>query len=164
MIYVLDTNTLVWRVSGSARLTLRAKESIDKAAELDDQLIVPTIVLAEAWDMDRKRRGDFAPFDRVLQMVRDMNMSVISFDMELVQRLRDPALESLRSVYRLWSDIHDMIIMTTALIAGDDADGRGVHNLRRPPDKVAEPHPLRLVSATPFVRQPIEQLSSSVGS
>ena len=122
MIYVLDTNTLVWRVSGSARLTLRAKESIDKAAELDDQLIVPTIVLAEAWDMYRKRRGDFALFDRVLQMVRDMNMSVISFDMELVQRLRDPALESLRSVYRLWSDIHDMIIMTTALIAGDDAD------------------------------------------
>lgn len=122
MIYVLDTNTLVWRVSGSARLTLRAKESIDKAAELDDQLIVPTIVLAEAWDMDRKRRGDFAPFDRVLQVVRDLNMSVMSFDMALIQRLRDPALESLRSVYRLWSDIHDMIIMATALIARDDAD------------------------------------------
>ncbi len=122
MIYVLDTNTLVWRVSGSARLTRRAKEIIDKAIALGDQLIVPTIVLAEAWDMDRKQRGDFAPFDRVLQVVRDTNMSVMSFDMELVQRLRDPTLESLRSVYRLWSDIHDMIIMATALIAGDDAD------------------------------------------
>ena len=95
---------------------------IEEAAQSDDQLIVPTIVLAEAWDMDRKRRGDFAPFDRVLRMVQDMNMSVMSFDMELVQRLRDPALESLRSVYRLWSDIHDMIIMATALIAGDEAD------------------------------------------
>ncbi len=72
--------------------------------------------------MDRKRRGDFAPFDRVLQMVQDMSMSVMSFDMELVERLRDPALESLRSVYRLWADIHDMIIMATALIVRDDAD------------------------------------------
>ena len=122
MIYVLDTNTLVWRVSGSSRLTRRANDAIDRAVESDDQFIVPTIVLAEAWDMDRKQRGDFASFDRVLQVVRDMNMSVMSFDMALVQRLRDPALESLRSVYRLWSDIHDMIIMATALIAGDDAD------------------------------------------
>ena len=122
MIYVLDTNTLVWRVSGSVRLTRRAKDAIDRAVESDDRLIVPTIVLAEAWDMDRKRRGDFAPFDRVLQMVRDMDMSVMSFDIELVERLRDPALESLRSVYRLWSDIHDMIIMATALIARDDAE------------------------------------------
>ncbi|MCY4654096.1 MAG: hypothetical protein OXC95_13145 [Dehalococcoidia bacterium] len=118
----MDTNTLVWRVSGSPRLTLRAKEIIDKAVALGDQLIVPTIVLAEAWDMDRKQRGDFAPFDRVLRIVQDMNMSVMSFDMELIQRLRDPTLESLRSVYRLWSDIHDMIIMATALIARDDAD------------------------------------------
>ena len=122
MIYVLDTNTLVWRVSGSARLTRRAKDAIDRAAQSDDRLIVPTIVLAEAWDMDRKRRGDFAPFDRVLQMVRDMDISVMSFDMELVEQLRDPVLESLRSVYRLWSDIHDMIIMATALmIVRDDA-------------------------------------------
>ena len=122
MIYVLDTNTLVWRVSGSVRLTRRAKDAIDRAVESEDRLIVPTIVLAEAWDMDRKRRGDFAPFDQVLRMVRYMNMSVMNFDMELVRRLRDPALESLRSVYRLWSDIHDMIIMATALIARDDAD------------------------------------------
>jgi PIN domain nuclease of toxin-antitoxin system len=122
MIYVLDTNTLVWRVSGSPRLTQRAKDTIDKAIESDDQLVVPTIVLAEAWDMDRKQRGDFAPFDRVLQVVLEMNMSVMSFDMALIERLRDPALESLRSVYSLWSDIHDMIIMATALIAGDNTD------------------------------------------
>ena len=122
MIYVLDTNALVWRVSGSSRLTRRANDVIDRAVMSDDQLVVPTIVLAEAWDMDRKQRGDFAPFDRVLQVVRDMNMSVMGFDLALVQRLREPALESLRSVYRLWSDIHDMIIMATALIAGDDAD------------------------------------------
>ena len=121
MIYVLDTNTLVWRVSGSPRLTRRAKDAIDRAVESHDRLIVPTIVLAEAWDMDRKRRGDFAPFDRVLQVVRDMNMSVMSFDMGLIERLRDPALESLKSVYRLWSDIYDMIIMATALIARDEA-------------------------------------------
>ena len=119
MIYVLDTNTLVWRVSGSPRLTRRAKYAIDRSVESDDRLVVPTIVLAEAWDMDRKRRGDFAPFDRVLQMVKDMDMSVIGFDMKLVESLRDPALESLKSVYRLWSDIHDMIIMATALIARD---------------------------------------------
>ena len=119
MIYVLDTNALVWRVSGSSRLTRRANDAIDRAVMSDDRLVVPTIVLAEAWDMDRKQRGDFAPFDRVLQVVRDLNMSVMSFDMELVQRLRDPALESLRNVYRLWSDIHDMIIMATALIARD---------------------------------------------
>ncbi len=122
MIYVLDTNTLVWRVSHSPRLSDRARRILDRSIISNDQLIVPTIVLAEAWDMDRKQRGDFAPFDRVLQVVRDMNMSVMSFDMELIERLRDPALESLRSVYRLWSDIHDMIIMATALIARDDAD------------------------------------------
>ena len=122
MIYVLDTNTLVWYASNSPRLSKRANDTIEEADIPNDQLIVPTIVLAEAWDMDRKRRGDFAPFDRVLQVVRDMNMSIMSFDMELVQRLRDPALESLRSVYRLWSDIHDMIIMATALVARDDAE------------------------------------------
>ena len=123
MNYVLDTNTLVWYASNSPRLSKRANDTIEEAAEIsNDRLIVPTIVLAEAWDMDRKRRGDFAPFDRVLQVVRDMNMSVMSFDMELVERLRDPALESLRRVYRLWSDIHDMIIMATALIVRDEAD------------------------------------------
>ena len=122
MIYVLDTNTLVWYASNSPRLSGRANRIIEFALTSNDRLIVPTIVLAEAWDMDRKQRGDFAPFDRVLRMVRDMNMSVMSFDMELVQRLRDPALESLRSAYRLWSDIHDMIIMATALIARDGAD------------------------------------------
>ena len=122
MIYVLDTNTLVWYSSKSSRLSTRAWDILDRTLFSDDQFIVPTIVLAEAWDMDRKQRGDFAPFDRVLQVVRDMNMSVMSFDMELIERLRDPALESLRSVYRLWSDIHDMIIMATALIARDDAD------------------------------------------
>lgn len=122
MIYVLDTNTLVWYASNSPRLSKRANDTIEEANISNDQLIVPTIVLAEAWDMDRKRRGDFAPFDRVLRMVRDMNMAVMSFDIEVIRRLRDPALESLRSVYRLWSDIHDMIIMATALIVGDDAD------------------------------------------
>lgn len=122
MIYVLDTNTLVWYSSKSLRLSKRAWDILDLSLFSNDRLIVPTIVLAEAWDMDRKQRGDFAPFDLILQIVREMNMSVMSFDMALVQRLRDPALESLRSVYRLWSDIHDMIIMATALIAGDDAD------------------------------------------
>ena len=122
MIYVLDTNTLVWRVSRSPRLSDRARRILDRSIISNDRLIVPTIVLAEAWDMDRKQRGDFAPFDRVLQVVQDMNMSVLNFDMELIQRLRDPALESLRSVYRLWSDIHDMIIMATALIARDGTD------------------------------------------
>ena len=122
MIYVLDTNTLVWYTSESPRISERANRIIDLSLTSNNQFIVPTIVLAEAWDMDRKQRGDFAPFDRVLQVVREMNMSVMSFDMELVQRLRDPALESLKSVYRLWSDIHDMIIMATALIAGDDED------------------------------------------
>ena len=122
MIYVLDTNTLVWYSSKSLRLSKRAWDILDLSLFSNDRLIVPTIVLAEAWDMDRKQRGDFAPFDLILQIVREMNMSVMGFDLALVQRLRDPALESLRSVYRLWSDIHDMIIMATALIAGDDAD------------------------------------------
>ena len=101
MIYVLDTNTLVWYSSKSLRLSRRAEDILDRSLFSNDQLVVPTIVLAEAWDMDRKRRGDFAPFDRVLRIVRDMNMSVMSFDMELVERLRDPSLESLKSVYRL---------------------------------------------------------------
>ena len=122
MIYVLDTNTLVWYSSKSLRLSKRAWDILDLSLFSNDRLIVPTIVLAEAWDMDRKQRGDFAPFDLILQIVREMNMSVMGFDLALVQRLRDPVLESLRSVYRLWSDIHDMIIMATALIAGDDAD------------------------------------------
>ena len=121
MIYVLDTNTLVWYASNSPRLSERANRILELAL-ISNDLVVPTIVLAEAWDMDRKRRGDFAPIERILRIVQDLNMSVASFDIEVIRRLRDPALESLRSVYRLWSDIHDMIIMVTALIVRDDAD------------------------------------------
>jgi len=54
MRYVLDTHILIWYFIGSKRLKPRAREVIDRCLNEGGQLLVPTIVLAEALDIAEK--------------------------------------------------------------------------------------------------------------
>ena len=118
MIYVLDTHTVVWYVARSRRLSYRARFTIINR-EPHDRLIVPTVVLAEAWDMARKQRGDYAPFGDIVGFINDndVDMSVISH--ALLERLDRPELDALKSQPALWNDMHDMIVLGTALLRQD---------------------------------------------
>ena len=121
MIYLLDTNALVWHISDSPRLSRTARLILDNLAD-DDQLVVPTIVLAETWDLARKQRRDFVPFNQVMQLIRAGNTRVMSLDLYLMERLEDPALDVLRQWPRLWTDIHDMIVVAAALLLQDSQE------------------------------------------
>ena len=54
--------------------------------------------------MARKRRRDYVPFDEVMRAVSDMNIEVIPLTLSTIRLLPDE-----------WNDMHDMIILATAL-------------------------------------------------
>ncbi|HMB66026.1 MAG TPA: PIN domain-containing protein [Patescibacteria group bacterium] len=57
--YVLDTHVLIWYFIGSDQLKSRQKEEIEKVRNHSGQLLIPTIVLAEALDVAEKGRVEF---------------------------------------------------------------------------------------------------------
>jgi predicted nucleic acid-binding protein len=59
-LYVIDTHVLIWYFIGSPRLPRRLHEEIDTIRNTGGRILVPTIVLAEAFDLAEKGR---VPFD-----------------------------------------------------------------------------------------------------
>ena len=54
-LYVLDTHVVIWYFIGSKRLRSGLKDKIDETRNSNGRLLVPTIVLVEALDVDEKR-------------------------------------------------------------------------------------------------------------
>ena len=100
MIFLLDANALIRFLSDSPSLPSQVKEIIETAYGL----AISTIALAELWDMARKQRRDYVPFDEVMQAIADMNIEVIPLTLSTIRLLPDE-----------WTDMHDMIILATAL-------------------------------------------------
>ena len=84
-------------------MSARALETINDRED-DDRLAVPIIALVEAWDVARKRRRDYVPFDEVMRAVYALDVIVVPLTLPIVHRLVDE-----------WNDYHDMIILATAL-------------------------------------------------
>lgn len=104
MIYVVDTHALIWFLDKDSRLSSTAKNTL---ADPGTELIVPTIALAEITHLYGRGRISISPAIVEQKILTSTNCRVHSLDKEVVSLL--PA--SL--------DIHDAIIVATALVLRD---------------------------------------------
>lgn len=106
MNFVLDTHILIWYFIGSHRLSLKAKEAIDKSRILGEKLLIPTIVLSEALDIAEKRKVEF-DFKGMYRIIRDdPSFEIISFTPEIFDET-----VKIKGI----KEIHDRIISATAI-------------------------------------------------
>ena len=106
---VADTHTLVWHLTDSPRLSDLARRLMDSIDEGGAELIVPTIVLAEALHVS-ERRNPGVSFDEVMTYISDMPTAVVAaLDLPVIRETRrlSPSLE-----------MHDRIIAATARLYG----------------------------------------------
>ncbi len=108
-LYVLDTHILIWYFTGNQRLPDGFGEIIDEARQLDNCLLVPTIVLAEALNLAEKRRVVF-DFAHMYRFIREgPEFTIVEFGQDILD-------ETIRT--KVMHDIHDRIIMATARFYG----------------------------------------------
>lgn len=104
MIYVPDTHAIVWFLDKDPRLSPVAKNTL---ANSNTVLIVPTMVLVEITHLYGRGRINISPATVEQKILKSINCSVHALDEEVVGKI--PA--SL--------DIHDAIIVATALVLRD---------------------------------------------
>jgi PIN domain nuclease of toxin-antitoxin system len=102
MIYIIDTHALVWFLAGDAKLSSKAQQILGDPGQ-GNRLAVPTIVLAEAWDLARKKKVS-VPFTDVLRAVRASRALLLPLELNIINLFPG-----------LLPDIHDEIIIATAL-------------------------------------------------
>jgi PIN domain nuclease of toxin-antitoxin system len=108
MIYIVDTHALVWFLEGDDRLSIAARKALEDAAA---QVVVPSIVLAEiAFLYDRHRITIDVP--EVLAHIGNTPNCIVY-----------PLDEALVSYFPAKLNIHDAIIVGTALLFRDLVDG-----------------------------------------
>lgn len=107
MTYVADTHAIVWFLEGSSRLSPAARAALaDPAA----QLILPALVLVEVGFLHARRRVNTGTHDLIAYVQGSSNCAVYPLDDVVAQR----APKTL--------DIHDAIIVATALVVRDSLD------------------------------------------
>lgn len=108
-LYVVDTHVLIWYFTGSKRLNPVLREKIDEIRNRNGRLLVPTIVLAEAFDITEKGRVafDFGEMERVIR--EESVFEIISFSPEIFT-----TVTQVRNV----PELHDRIIVATARFYG----------------------------------------------
>ena len=73
--------------------------------------------------MARKERGDYAPFDDIVGFIGDNAAAMPVISLALLERLNRPDLDALKSQPALWNDMHDMIVLGTAMLRQDAGEG-----------------------------------------
>lgn len=103
--YVLDTHVLIWYFVGSDQLRSRQKEKIEQVRSHGGQLLIPTIVLAEALDVAEKGRVEF-DFSSMYDLIKKHeSFEIIGFSQAIFEKTRQ--IEKI-------TEIHDRIISATA--------------------------------------------------
>ena len=112
---MVDTHALVWHITGDAQLSHNAKRVLDNPG-VGNRLAVPTIVLAEAWDLDRKGRRQPAPWPQIEAVIRASGIMVSDVDFTVIRTMQKLWSGSglNRNNYD-WPDIHDLMILATAI-------------------------------------------------
>ena len=111
----MDTQALVWHITGSTQLSTSAKQILDDPGH-GNQLAVPVIALAEAWDLDRKNRRNPAPWLKIEAALRASNILIRSIDIAVIRRLQTLwAKGDLDTKAYDWPDLHDLMILAIAL-------------------------------------------------
>jgi len=107
--YVVDPHTLVWYFTGSKRLHRSAKRAIEECRRRGGQLLVPTIVLAEALDIAEKQRVPF-DFARMYKLIQsEPGFEIVGFSAEVFA-------EAVK--IKKIKELHDRIIVATARFYG----------------------------------------------
>ena len=98
--YVVDTHALLWFLSKDRKLGSRAKGILESATEI----LVPTIVMAEAVTVIEKRRVALS-IDELLHSIEDASFVVVPF-----------GADTFRAMLELPSgiELHDRMIAATA--------------------------------------------------
>jgi PIN domain nuclease of toxin-antitoxin system len=104
-LYVIDTHVLIWYFIGSPRLSLDLKTQIDEIRNRNGRLLIPTIVLAEAFYIAEKGKVQF-DFVELYRLIREhAEFAIVGFGTEIfdaVIRVHDVP------------ELHDRIIVATA--------------------------------------------------
>jgi predicted nucleic acid-binding protein len=115
VIHVVDTHPLIWHLENWRGLGKNAARILESSP---DQLIVPTIVLAEARYTITKKRRDVT-WDQLLRYIEgDLRFRIHALDLDIVRNLPDGL------------EMHDAIICATAL-AYQKASGEPVPLITR---------------------------------
>lgn len=102
MRYVIDTHALVWYLSGDQRLGSQAHRILSDPSA---QLVIPTIVLAEAKHISDRKRITMG-FDEIMRSIATTaRVTILPLDIFTVAKLPSEL------------DIHDSLIVATALTA-----------------------------------------------
>lgn len=84
MRYVVDTNALVWYLTGDSQLTTAARAIFEAAERGETRLILPAIVIAELYYLNQKR-GLYPKFRDVYeQIISKPYFRIIPFEHEAV--------------------------------------------------------------------------------
>jgi len=102
MRYIVDTHALVWYIIDDPRLGNEARQILDNPSA---QLVIPTIVLAEAKHISERKRIPIS-FDDIMQTIAaDARVTLFSLDIFVVAGMPENL------------DIHDGLIVATAFSA-----------------------------------------------
>jgi PIN domain nuclease of toxin-antitoxin system len=102
MRYVVDTHALIWYLSGDSRLGEKAHEVL---ADPSSQLLIPTLVLAEAKHLSERKRVSIT-FDAIMRTIATASrITILPLDIFTVASL-PPNF-----------DIHDGLIVASARVA-----------------------------------------------
>lgn len=109
MQYVTDTHPFLWYLSDDRRLGKHAKIVFDAAEHGEAAILIPTISLAESQYIAEKKKFS-PPFLKVIQKIDDAkNFIPMPLDMAVIKEI---------SLLRKLPDIHDRIIVASALLLG----------------------------------------------
>lgn len=104
-VYVVDTHVLIWYFIGSKRLLSSIKGQLDKIRLQGGTLLIPTIVLAEAFDLSEKKRVQFDFYKMYKIIKNEPEFEIVGFGPEIFE-------ETIK--IKKISEIHDRIIVATA--------------------------------------------------
>ena len=104
--FVSDTHSLVWYLTDDPKLGKNSLKTFEDADSGKETIIIPTIVLAELlYICERKKIG--VKFNDILEKLKDsFNYVVYNLDFQIILKLKQLRI----------SDLHDRIIIATALI------------------------------------------------
>ncbi len=101
MICIVDTHALVWFLEGNKRLSAVAQAAL---ADPHNQLVLPTLVLAEANHLYSRKRISVSASRMLSEVANAENCTVDPLDENVAMRVSGEL------------DIHDAIIVATALV------------------------------------------------
>lgn len=106
--YVVDTHALIWFIEGNPKLGIKAKEILE---DINSQLILPAIVLAEAtWIIGKGKTSIPSVEDLLIAIDNDTRIVIYPLNQDII--VKSLSAETI-------TEMHDRLIVSTALFLED---------------------------------------------